>query len=783
MTGRPERRWVARLIGPKTEVATAVLLLTGVPAVLYGAAGLPLPRMLFTPDRWFTIDSAVVGAWLIWVQVPWAVGWEVTVAGRSASAGRLPGRAPLVLPAVADLVGRAVASVVYPNCASTRHLFRRVLGYRSSDSRPAQPPDQRTDSSESMLLARSSGGGRRPLDGRPPPTGRRIGFGTVLATGLLEARRRRRVEAEADPMAGSGCPRDIDRAILAEADPMLSSWLLRGCRSATVSGRQVPTSVAPAKGDTPVPLVFRLDDRRMRLTTDRPNPLGPLSPWIEERLPGDSSGRSGWCLSRSIPPAALGRHGDWASPLPALVMVSEDTIVNLEGVGVLGVDGDPTMVDGLIRALVAQLRWSALVGDVEVHVTDRLAARVGAIAGDSRPVETIAIELTTLLRRWADSGPNGSMYRFRLDQPAQAIPPIVVLASKADASALDAVVDWARSGVAPVAIVFTEGLPDGGGVWNLLVEGRRAVLEPLGLLKNPLTIDRSTAETLWGLFGPEMTECSSIPAAADRRLLTVGDEVDDGADLDRVPRADRRSRPMVCILGPVRIDGMDVELTSQQLSLVVFLSCVGPVGRTTLIDALWDGREVSPSRFGNLLAEVRAKIGRCHLPEAKGGLYALTGMDLDLEQLAGAVEELGEDNGADLRPLGEAFGLVRGIPLAAPADRHWSWIGQHEHLVARAEVLVGSACRELVVRRRNRGDFEAAVQACEQGLAASPLDESLTIELVGLYVTMGRTGAARRLVCRWEDGVRRLGCGPPSGGPRRRLANRSAVGVDEVATR
>jgi DNA-binding SARP family transcriptional activator len=236
-----------------------------------------------------------------------------------------------------------------------------------------------------------------------------------------------------------------------------------------------------------------------------------------------------------------------------------------------------------------------------------------------------------------------------------------------------------------------------------------------------------------------------------------------------------RSGPVVLVLGPIEIVGAPRPLTSQQRSLVAYLACVGPGGRERIIDALWDGRPVSGRRFANLLSEVRAALGREHLPDAVGGRYRLVGIETDLDRFERLVAPSGrmhrerapaprgevEVETAEVQALEAALALVRGTALGAPGGRHWAWLDQHPELTARTEAAVAEVACRLAALHRAGGDLERARRACERGLACSPLDRSLVTTLETVYLDQGRPGVARRLARSWEARTARIDGVPP----------------------
>ncbi|MEZ5409608.1 MAG: LysM peptidoglycan-binding domain-containing protein [Acidimicrobiales bacterium] len=270
-------------------------------------------------------------------------------------------------------------------------------------------------------------------------------------------------------------------------------------------------------------------------------------------------------------------------------------------------------------------------------------------------------------------------------------------------------------------------------------------------------------------LGPEPPAPVEVPTAEEPPVVAGDDHRrPDGAEVGAAARA---STLTMRVLGPVDVVGLDTELTSQQLSLLCYLACNGPTNRATLIDALWDGQVISQSRFPNLLAELRARIGRHHFPEARDGRYQLAGVTTDLDQFERAFQLANrQDPAAAAATLGTVMDLVRGVPLTVPSSRYWTWVGDQTHFAARVEAMVADAAARLARIELDRGLLESAQRACEQGLLASPTDETLVVTLTEVYMAAGKPAQARRVVEAWEDKVSRLDCGEPSNEPRKRLA-------------
>lgn len=219
-----------------------------------------------------------------------------------------------------------------------------------------------------------------------------------------------------------------------------------------------------------------------------------------------------------------------------------------------------------------------------------------------------------------------------------------------------------------------------------------------------------------------------------------------------------RPTVLVRLLGPVEVVGLDRSLTSQQLSLVVYLATVGPADRQQLADAIWGGRLVSAGRVANLISELRRALGSDRLPAASGGRYRLVDVTTDVDLLADLARRQarpGDDEAID--SLERGLGLVRGPVLGVSTRRYWGWLDLHPELAGQAEVAVSTVARRLVSALRAAGQHHRAGLACERALACLPLDRELVLMLEGVYQDQGRPASAQRLIEGWRSGVARIG--------------------------
>lgn len=229
-------------------------------------------------------------------------------------------------------------------------------------------------------------------------------------------------------------------------------------------------------------------------------------------------------------------------------------------------------------------------------------------------------------------------------------------------------------------------------------------------------------------------------------------------DAEGTPAGDGTSVLRVGLLGPVDVAVGGAALTPQQRALLAFLAASPGVHREAVIDALWDGRAVSDSRFLNLMSETRRRVGRRYLPEASSGHYRLADADIDVDRFRRyrAAAASAADDGTAMAALQRALGLVRGEPLGTPGGRYWNWASERIHQVAEITSDVVDVGTELGARAVACEDAALAIWAYRQTLRASPFDERLFTELMGVHRSIGQLGMARRLREIWEANARRL---------------------------
>jgi hypothetical protein len=313
---------------------------------------------------------------------------------------------------------------------------------------------------------------------------------------------------------------------------------------------------------------------------------------------------------------------------------------------------------------------------------------------------------------------------------------------------------------------------------SITIDGDRALLRPWDEEVEVQGLSAEAAAELGALLahpaasGEEPLVAGPAPVT-DIRQRGAGDggAGSDGGEVSGEVSGEETAAVLVRVLGDITVEGLAEPLTAQQLSLLCFLACNGPSTRSAITEALWNGQAISKSRFLNVLAETRARVGRNHIPEVRDGRYQVSGVATDLARFERAVAAAQRLEGrAAAAKLRTGLDLVAGVPFTAPESRFWSWVGDASRHSARVEAAVADSAARLARIEREVGDLEGARWACERGMLASPTDETLVVLLTEIYLEMGKSGSAHRLVDAWEEKISRMECGDPSDEPRKRLS-------------
>lgn len=250
------------------------------------------------------------------------------------------------------------------------------------------------------------------------------------------------------------------------------------------------------------------------------------------------------------------------------------------------------------------------------------------------------------------------------------------------------------------------------------------------------------------------------PLGDDRGFhhIETADENESGFDIDRAMEvsvdAGLDVPVQVSVLGNVEIHGLG-HLTPQQQALVCFLALHPGAGREAIVEALWDGRSISESRFLNLIAETRAVVGPRRLPPASNGRYSVAGLTVDAELLIEAGQRADQarrsNNTHQERSwLRRGLVLISGPLLRPPGRRYWTWLDDAYDVAAGLEsTIIAQSIRlaELALASDDTQalDVETAAWAYRRCLLAVPHHDEAARALAALYRGSGRHSAARLL--------------------------------------
>ncbi len=645
-------------------------------------------------------------------------------------------------------------------------------------------------------------------------------------------------------------------ALVSMADPESAAWVDAAMRS--LSARPIWEGEHIAQ-----PLVATATDGWLEMQLDGADPMGAPVPWV------DVGGGRRWRLMRStpvgqLPAATLDR------PIPAMVTVGDGVLVNLEGLGLLTVDGPLEQGMDLLRSIVQQL-LTAGHRSVDVRSTFAVTGIVARGLVCRRSPAQLMAEIPGWLDRVEDrlgQRRAHTAYGHRLGG-GEPVRTVVVVTDPVGARDMPTILEAAGQRRLPLAVVILGGSAEDGeaGIvfgshesatlepWSIdfvpqqrspsggrrlaeLVDGctprrsarraRRPAVDPMPRATagqhhppahprpRPRSRSRSWSRQPAVAIGPEPknwphgtgrrrhplrpSSTSVARPSASARLTSLrpapepprpepshtapvvegpeiapeavvegpeiapeavveGPEIAPEAVVEGPEIAPEAvvEGPEISVLGGIEIVGLGEELTSQQLSLLTFLACHPASAREAIIDALWDGQVISKSRFPNLLAETRRRVGRHRLPEATEGRYHLAGIRTDLERFEACLTRAaGVDPSEAAEQLRSALGLVRGVPFTPPGARFWSWVNDHGHVAARVESSIADAAVRLARVEQRAGRLDDARWACERGLAASPADQTLVTTLAEVYRALGKPALATRLLESWEERVAQL---------------------------
>lgn len=521
--------------------------------------------------------------------------------------------------------------------------------------------------------------------------------------------------------------------------------------------------------------------RRLRRGKDDPTPIGP-SPQVLLRHPNDDievflsepieeapapwqprAGGAIWALPHD---AALPDDMTTSVPCPALVQLGTceddaELYVDLEALGVLGLDGRPEAIRQVARALTATVVVSpgaqlcrVLTFGFDPYGLDE-QAQLRLVT--STTVDALLDEAEATARPVADTISHeqaGSSFRLRATVPEEGWEPAIVIVAGDEVSPeqeqrLAALGGRGGQGAAVVkpgsAPRWALEAAEPGGWWRL---------KPLGILVRPV-----------GVAGEELRELSAFLADADAEPVPVDvPAVAATANAAAAPRPTDPEDPspgyqerewlvMVRLLGEVDIvnrDGLSEKGDrGQPLELLAWLaSHRGVSTRSGAMDALWSGRAIDPRTLRNVISAARLLLRNLAGEPPDGGqwiplrqerlnLHPLVVTDIDLlrDRMAYA-KRVEVEEAATV--LADGLQILRGVPFEG---QQWLWADE-DYLTSSMAAEAVSMSTELASLRLQTGDIRGSLAAAGVGLQVIPLHDQLTELSMQAWIASGERRTA-----------------------------------------
>lgn len=636
------------------------------------------------------------------------------------------------------------------------------------------------------------------------PAGAAFGAGGLLvATGLLGMlRRARRLrQSEAGPRTIPAPPPmeliDIETVLRNSAD-----------QRQTLSVHQIVASLADRTimPGEPVaaPEVIRIGVERAEVIQHGEDPDLP-SPWLAATndTVRSLSGKSLAILPAEFFPDGSSAGSDAEPATPMCVTVGGGLLLNLEAVGVVGVDGSVEATAGLIRSMVHELATGPARRTLDIRVSDRLP---GADLHDHvrcGPLDALPTELEP----WFEDVELGmtaaggfSSYALRAAGQGRSIPdPKVIFADAAEAAALAPLIERARRQTMPLAVILSGDLAAlqlapsvtvaiEGGTTTLLPYGIAAATQHLetdlilsaeALITHarraPMVHRNDDQDTIIPQADHPTDPAQVATEETPEHEIVTEQPADEHEVTDQADAAD--SGILIRVLGPVEFDGGPDDLSEPERSLLTFLALVGPSTTAQVRDAVWpEDEDVSDERVVAALVSLRERIGLL-LPEATDGRHRVRSIITDLGSARRWLHQAGAMSGDRANNLTElALSEVRGVPFDGVKPKYWQWIEDHKMAVAtQASSMLVDACFDLCDRAYENGDLQLATWACDVAAMIDPIHETVAIRRVQLLGVAGRHPEAVELVDHWESDYTRIVDRPAPVGPRAALQQREAV--------
>jgi LysM repeat protein len=503
--------------------------------------------------------------------------------------------------------------------------------------------------------------------------------------------------------------------------------------------------------------------------------------------PGFQVSGDAWLLDRDdrVRLRAVPGIDEALRPYPGLVSIGRESsgqqvLVDLEGIGVLSLDGDPRVTAAVLTAMAIELAFSPSADELVLTLVGGLPELPGALGkhnvSETDDLDAVLERLERRARAQRAVGPEPVRGQHRID-PDLADPwsPEIVLINLMPSAEQVSRLTSVLTGSPPVSMAAVVASPLDAARWRLDLSAtaadgsQRATLEPLGLDLVPQLIEPSGQQAVVELIAATGTEeTTSAPWWRDSQqrpgeLLAGWTSAGTDGDkpmgqIDVAAAAQGTSHPMLQLLGPIGLlnaaGTVPPRAGKQCLEYCAWL-LENP--RTTAM-AMTAALAVAEGTRRSNMSRLRAWLGtdsqgEAYLPDAYTGRIALhpaVSSDWQRFQIL-ASPAINRSSTAALR---SALGLVRGAPLADAAPGQWHWAEE-----LRTDMI--SAIRDCGVELTNRAlddhDLDLARWAASRALAAAPGDELLMAARIRTEHQAGNTAETERLTLQVAAQARSLG--------------------------
>jgi DNA-binding SARP family transcriptional activator len=558
-------------------------------------------------------------------------------------------------------------------------------------------------------------------------------FSALLAVGAarnLAQRRRRRAHLRLVADGTGPDEVDVHREILLSADAEAIESLEAGLAylAGALRDGQVNTT----------PLLIQHGAGHLDVYVDPPAPAPPG--WTAT----DDAGAV-WTVSTRGDAPASGAPSTCPAPLLVTLGQPDDggqLYLDLEAAGLVALAGDPAVARDLARTMVADLALSPLAETIDIVVIGDLGGTVAEL--DHVRCVDAWTDIADGLEAWvaqtsdvlqANAWPNPFVARA-IDPDHDALAPLAVIAAEPGPPDLVARIAGARRSVAGVAIVGGD-IP---GAMTIDCSRDRIAVPSIGLEATPHPVDVTSLDEIVALLDDPTDE----PIDPDEPTLF---ETSDANDLDHSGVVE--PEVLVRVLGEISVD-REFGLAAKQTAVLAFMALHGTVTAERVENAVWAAPSTSSrrKRLANTVSEIRAAIGREHLPAAADGRYT-TGpavmtdahlFDRLVRQAAGEPAELACDT------LRAALEVVSGpVFTYRDVDRaSYTWVDL-ENLVSTWELRIAAVAERCADLYIDCGRPSDAAEVATRALTLIPTHTGITEALMRAHAANGDRLAIQRV--------------------------------------